>query len=437
MKRKLVLSLMAMAIAGTTVAAPLSVKAEGLTQASTPTNVKYGYVNPEMVKLIEPFFDIEYYKAQNPELVAVLGDDYKALFTHFCRCGIFEGRTCNENFDPSAYASAYSDLEFDSIIEYYEHYALVGSKENRTLTTVAACAEAGITVQALCDESVRITPEAYYVAEALGTRNYQAVQAVVTSAMVEAVNNNSAVVVYQGGRDSGEHSNNTINDAVVIAPKGNSEAMELCKGLNKAAEICVDGNYFVLYVTRYVSGDSYAYQATTYEIGYYDESRTTSVVTTYGDENVVSQDNVTDCVKIYMNNNWVAGPLGVVIHDNVEYGVNGIRGTQDSVYSAALYDEVIPGTPDFDLTEYIDSEGTKDTPYSVSIDISYADKEKVCFATGVYNEDTNFAFYNEYVADYSYLENNTNTQSSDGNSDSQSNDSQNNDSQNTNTNQGE
>lgn len=163
--------------------------AQGLTQAANAELVKYGALDNSEVELMKTLFDFEYYKSQNPDLVEILGNDYDMLFKHFCKCGIFEGRTCNPNFDPAAYASAYGDLKDlygTDIVKYYQHYAAFGSKENRTLTTVKACAEAGISVQTLSSAPVVITPQVFKLSEQLGITDYTAVQAAVNAVVAFA-----------------------------------------------------------------------------------------------------------------------------------------------------------------------------------------------------------------------------------------------------------
>ena len=122
MKKKSVFALMMAMAMVASVAAPATVsQAAGLAQAQDASKVTYRYVSAGEAELLKQIFDVEYYKAQNPELVEVLGDNYDVLFEHFYKCGIFEGRVCNANFDPSAYASAYTGLRdlFSSDILLY------------------------------------------------------------------------------------------------------------------------------------------------------------------------------------------------------------------------------------------------------------------------------------------------------------------------------
>lgn len=195
MRKKSVLAfMMAMAMMAGVAAPAITSQAAGLTQAQDASAVQYGSLTAEETKLLESMFDYEYYKAQNSDLVAVLGDDPAKLFEHFCKCGIFEGRTCNANFDPAAYASAYTDLKASfgtNIFKYYEHFAKFAVAENRTISTVAACAKAGITVQGIVGEDVKISPAAYMLAEKLGTTDYATVQQAVSQAVSEEATNKS------------------------------------------------------------------------------------------------------------------------------------------------------------------------------------------------------------------------------------------------------
>ena len=162
--------------------------AAGLTQATSPDEVNYGTITDADLAILESLFDLEYYIEANPDLVQLVGADKDKLFEHFCKCGIFEGRTCNPNFDPAAYASAYSDVKEAfglDIIRYYRHYATVGLVENRTLTTIKACAEAGITVNTLSEQPIKITPGVYYLAEKIGTTDYKTVSTAVDRAYVQ------------------------------------------------------------------------------------------------------------------------------------------------------------------------------------------------------------------------------------------------------------
>ncbi len=103
-------------------------------------------------------FDYEYYKTNNPDVVAALGSSYKKLFNHFIKYGIFEGRQPNADFNVNAYASSYSDLQqaFSSeklnarVIDYYTHYITFGKTDGRTLTTIEKAEAAGVTVENIC-----------------------------------------------------------------------------------------------------------------------------------------------------------------------------------------------------------------------------------------------------------------------------------------------
>ena len=186
MRKKQVLAMMmAFAMVAAVGVPTIKVEAAGLTQASSTDEVVYGTLSAADVAAIKSLFDFEYYKAQNPELAEILGYDYDKLFEHFCKCGIFEGRTCNASFDPAAYASAYDDLKAafgTDIVKYYEHFIAFRGQEDRPITTVAACADAGITVEGLTNEAVKISPAIFKVAQLMGTNDYKTIEAAISRA---------------------------------------------------------------------------------------------------------------------------------------------------------------------------------------------------------------------------------------------------------------
>ena len=62
-----------------------------------------------------------------------------------------------------------------------------GTKEDRNITTVEACANAGITVQSLTSNEVTIIPQAYKIAITLGTTDYKTIQDALNKANSYAV----------------------------------------------------------------------------------------------------------------------------------------------------------------------------------------------------------------------------------------------------------
>ncbi len=202
MKKKSVLALL-FAIGMTAGVATTSVTAEAaeFTQAESADQVVYGTLSAEDIELLRGMFDYEYYKAQNPDLVQVIGDYEPGLFAHFYLCGIFEGRTCNANFDPAAYASAYSDVKDacgSDIMAYYKHYLTVGAAEGRNLTTIELCANEGITVTSLVNEDVKVSPKAFYLGQVLGTHDYKAVEAAINSVSYSAPGGSAVVTTSTG-----------------------------------------------------------------------------------------------------------------------------------------------------------------------------------------------------------------------------------------------
>ena len=237
-------------------------KASELTQASSVDEVAYGSIKPSDAAIIESLFDYDYYKDNNPELVSVIGDSYNDLLKHFLLCGIFEGRTCNPNFNPSAYASAYSDLKDKygtDIVKYYIHYVEFGKDDDRTITTLAACADAGITVEGLVGENVKISPVVYRLAINMGTTDFAQLQ--------NAFNQIIASEEEQKTNSGSETTNNDYEDnsSVVIETEtgiyelriggGDTEAYAKAKGLTKIDGVTLSGNNYVsLYLIKGVTG---------------------------------------------------------------------------------------------------------------------------------------------------------------------------------------
>ena len=59
---------------------------------------------------------------------------FKGLFEHFYTCGMAEGRRASENFDVSVYKANNPDLVAvfgDDLKAYYTHYVQSGQLENR------------------------------------------------------------------------------------------------------------------------------------------------------------------------------------------------------------------------------------------------------------------------------------------------------------------
>ena len=180
----------------------IQAKAQGLTQTTDASKVSYGVLSSSDIEILRAVFNVDYYMKANPELVEKYGNNYDAYFEHFYKYGIFEGRTCNENFDPAAYASAYSDLKEafgTDIMSYYKFYVTEGKNDpNRQITTLKACAENGITVTSLVDPESKITPQLYAVAEKFKTNNFEAVNYVVKQAIIEAAAVGGTAVISNG-----------------------------------------------------------------------------------------------------------------------------------------------------------------------------------------------------------------------------------------------
>lgn len=79
-------------------------------------------------------YDVEYYKAKNPDIVKVVGEDNIRLLDHFIRYGMDEGRVASPNFSVNAYLFHNKDVE-----EHFKgdkkrailHYIEIGKSEGR------------------------------------------------------------------------------------------------------------------------------------------------------------------------------------------------------------------------------------------------------------------------------------------------------------------
>ena len=99
--------------------------------------------------VLRNMFDAKFFATQYPEIAAACGNDANKLFDYFVTEGLDKGLQPNANFDVAAYAVAYPDVANANgadMFSYYLHFYKFGSNEERTLTTKAACVEAGISV---------------------------------------------------------------------------------------------------------------------------------------------------------------------------------------------------------------------------------------------------------------------------------------------------
>jgi hypothetical protein len=136
---------------------PFSVNAATPGQAKDASKVTYGTVSTANQAIIQKLFDATYYAKENPDLAKAGITTEAALFNHFVKFGIFEGRACCEGFNVAAYKSSYSDLQAafgDDIVAYYVHYVTFGQTEKRALVTVEAATAAGVTVKSAADGTV-------------------------------------------------------------------------------------------------------------------------------------------------------------------------------------------------------------------------------------------------------------------------------------------
>lgn len=112
----------------------------------------------ETKQMIYDMFDPSFYAAAYADLSLAFNiedpynltqDQKDLLWKHFWNGGIWEGRTCNSEFNVNVYSSSYGDLQEAygrDIIAYYIHYAKNAEAEERTITTVSAAIEANVPV---------------------------------------------------------------------------------------------------------------------------------------------------------------------------------------------------------------------------------------------------------------------------------------------------
>lgn len=79
-------------------------------------------------------FNASYYATNNSDVYEVCSDNAKALYNHFIKDGIKEGRQSSAQFSITVYKNNNQDLEDafgDDLIKYYNHYIEHGVNENR------------------------------------------------------------------------------------------------------------------------------------------------------------------------------------------------------------------------------------------------------------------------------------------------------------------
>ena len=188
----------------------MNVEAKDLTLITDSSKIAYGTLTTDDIALLRTIFDKDYYLAENPDVAATIGDNYEALLDHFCRYGIFEGRTCTAIFDASAYLAAYDDARAyagKDIMKAYRHFIEVGLTEGRTVTNVQACIGAGITVVSIIDPEIKITPEVWAWSVHLGTKDYKTIIKTIDAAKTIVAENPEETVVI------------TVSDEETVDPK--------------------------------------------------------------------------------------------------------------------------------------------------------------------------------------------------------------------------
>ncbi|WP_051604842.1 L,D-transpeptidase [Lachnobacterium bovis] len=82
-------------------------------------------------------YDYHYYMVNNPDVREEYPYNPSAVFEHFIRFGMSEGRLSSPNFDVKSYKNANPDLRAafgNNLVKYYKHYVQYGQYENRVAT---------------------------------------------------------------------------------------------------------------------------------------------------------------------------------------------------------------------------------------------------------------------------------------------------------------
>lgn len=401
--------MMAIAMVGMVTAPSITSEAAGLTQAATTAQVTYGKVSDADKALLMQLFDAEYYLAQNPDLAELFGDNIEALFNHFCTLGIFEGRTCNANFDPSAYASAYEDLSLfgNDILKYYEHYLTVGVAENRNITTVAECAANGITVESLATPEVKITPAAYKIATIMETNDFAAVQQAVDRAVAQASSSSdgtgSSSVTVASDSTSGGSSDSSSGDS----SSSTLQSVQKTKALTEIGTITVSADSAI---TIAVIKGSTGYGG--YRLSSSDWQSQTKIYETTG--YIAPSDtawNGSNCIARInlgaMNGTDIAGEIEessmTVTSGTVPTGGIGIENYSNSASPDYIVSDNVTGDGEtitygsgsWSTTKYLDPAGNASTEFTYGMDIEVNSDGSVVVKTGLYNEADGVGMYNE------------------------------------------
>lgn len=118
--------------------AGLAGKAKRITAAALAGCMLYCGGMQVSAATLKDVFDEHYYADTYPDLKEAFGYNREALWQHFMRYGVNEGRNMNELIDIVKYREMYSDLDAafgNNWNAYLNHYLTFGAKENRETGT--------------------------------------------------------------------------------------------------------------------------------------------------------------------------------------------------------------------------------------------------------------------------------------------------------------
>ncbi len=430
MKRILISVTAGFVFAAAMIAAPVTSMAAGLTETTDASAVNYGTLTDAQKAAVRTIFDYEYYKEQNPELVDLLGDSFEALFEHFCNYGIFEGKTCNDYFDPSAYAALNSDLAEaygNDIVAYYVHYVGGGKDEDRPSPTLTTCYEKGVTVTSLADSTIVITPDIYSASKTLGVKNYKAAQNL-AKAVHQAAASGGSVVIERNEENNNEEAgyefivvdNEQVNPAPAPAPAEpdgdnpapapapapvnpviDGDALARAQSLEKVAVVSAQNRTLVnLYVVRGQEGAKGNYGAAIYKYDFNEDNLVdkTDDYVRHDEDTNLNEDGwiikrITNRVSVINENHPAAWQVdaGTVLVQSYsgEFEDHTASEIPDQVY---VTDDNTENNPCYynDLYNNLnvatfDSSGEEDTHYQVTAGIEKTDEGLFNVTVGVYS----------------------------------------------------
>ena len=238
MKNRIVQTLLTFSIVASVLGGANTITANAAEAKVATTSTIFS--RPSAQATIRQVFDAKYYAETYPDVVAVFGNSENALFGHYLRCGMYEGRDASAKFNVDAYLSANADLQaiYESlgsddgaILNLVQHYIMCGEAEGR-VSTIANATAAGVTVVSATDETkvIAVPTNSAYSSNASHTNSGSS-----SSSHSSSTSNNSSANISSSSSSSAASTNNSssndtssysapANDAPVINSVAEAEA---------------------------------------------------------------------------------------------------------------------------------------------------------------------------------------------------------------------